>query len=157
MMLDQRSLRRSLVASVFANVFLLAVVAGFILPHHRAETRHPPLTSVLAEVEKRLRPEDARQFRTVIEQNDPHMEEDSRRLSRARRRVNRLILSDPLDTRELRAAMAEWREDWNLFTAPFDTALVVALSQISPTGRKLLIAPETDERGGEDNTAALKR
>ena len=115
---------------------------------HVAElTATTPLARGLARAEAVLSPADAAAFRAVIRRNAPVYLEDQRRLTEARRALGRDITADRFDRDETQKALDDWRAAWNQFFDDFSKTLVDALAQVSPEGRRKLVAERQSARG----------
>jgi uncharacterized membrane protein len=134
----------ALPASIILNLFLVALIGGHVL--HRLFTEAPPgppLMRALARAEAGLPPQDAARFGTVMRRDAPLFSEDRERIIAARRALAGQITAEHFDQDAVRQAMATWQAAWNRFVTDFANTLVDALAQVSPEGRRKLIA----ERG----------
>jgi uncharacterized membrane protein len=133
--------RIALPVSIVLNLFLLAVIGGHVWHNRRAEAAGGmPLTRFLANVEASLPARDAAAFGEVIKRNAPHYGEDGLKLLEARKALAGEITAEPYDQARVRQALANWRAAWNQFMDDFGDTLVEALGQVSPEGRRKLIA-----------------
>jgi len=133
--------RVAVAASVALNLFLLAYNGASIT--HLATTvgsSRPMFTTVLTQAESRLSPDDAARFRAVMTREAPHYIAEAQQLGLYRDGIIRIILSEPFDPAAARSEISAWREAWFGFTKTFGDALVDAMSQISPQGRRELLA-----------------
>jgi uncharacterized membrane protein len=139
--------RIALPASIILNLFLVAVIGGHLWRHRAELTTTTPLARGLARAEAVLSPADAAAFRAVIRRNAPVYLEDQRRLTEARRALGRDITADRFDRDETQKALDDWRAAWNQFFDDFSKTLVDALAQVSPEGRRKLVAERQSARG----------
>lgn len=98
------------------------------------------LGRALANAEASLSAKDAATFRAVIGRDAPHYVPVLRQLREARQQVQRDVTADPFDPAVVRQALATWQTDWDQFIGAFSDTLVDALGQISPEGRRRLVA-----------------
>lgn len=134
----------ALAASVIANLFLAALVAGHMLRVHLhrlpAATGNTPLARQLARIESALPARDAMAFRAVMERDSPRFAEAASQLVAARRALRMQIIADPFDPQAASETLSAYRASWNRFVRAFGGPLIDALSQISPQGRRDLVA-----------------
>jgi uncharacterized membrane protein len=141
--------RIALPVSIVLNLFLIAVIGGHIL-HVRVRLREShvdtPLARALANAESILPASDAEKFRAVIRRDAPHYMDAAHQLGEARQEVERQILAEPFDQERVNRALAGWEAAWNRFFGEFNNTLVEALAEISPEGRRQLVAKRREER-----------
>lgn len=137
--------RIALPASLILNLFLVALIGGHLL-HVRRGLAGAPFAHALANAEAILPPKDAAAFRAVMQRDAPQYEGAMKRFFAARQALERDIAADHFDPDRVRAALANWRTSWDAFFDDFDGPLVDALAQVSPEGRRKLLA---ERRRGE--------
>ena len=133
--------RSAVAASIALNLFLLAYNGAQIM-HLVTSQRggRQMFIAVLTQAESRLSADDAARFRAVISREAPSYMREAERLGAARERISRIILAEPFDAPAARSEIATWRDAWFHFTGTFGNALVDAMGEISPKGRRDLIA-----------------
>ena len=94
----------------------------------------------LARVESVLPPRDAAAFQRVIEQDRPRFAVAAQELMDARRALQYQIAADPFDRQAVSEALSAYRVSWGRFVSDFSGPLLDALSQVSPQGRRQLVA-----------------
>lgn len=152
---DQRRLhnplRLVLVVSLVVNLFLVAVIGGHVL-HSRPSQDTPRsktfIGAVLAHAEAALPPEDAAAFGRVMHRNAGLFVGSAANLSTARADIERQIAEEHLDKDATLAALMRWRVQWNNFFEDFTPTLVEALAEVSPEGRRKLLAQHRTEQQG---------
>ncbi|HTV96317.1 MAG TPA: periplasmic heavy metal sensor [Steroidobacteraceae bacterium] len=149
----QSGRRRGIVltASLLFNVFLLAIIGGHVLRHHGERGFSPMSTSLaraLANAEASLPPSDAAKFRDVMTRGAPLYAQSAKQLAEARAALQRQIVAEPFDRQAVRSAFLAWQQSWNRLLDNAGDTLIEALAQVSPEGRRKLIA---------QRQAALKR
>lgn len=130
--------RIALLASLGLNLFLLALIGGFVW-HHRSVQGGTPLMRALARAEASLPKKDAAAFDAVIKRDAPRVEPAQHQLAQARQELQQLIAADDFDRTAVQRALTNWGSAWNRFFGEFSNTLVDALSQVSPEGRRKLI------------------
>jgi len=149
--------RLALPASLTLNLFLIALIGGHLVYTHRAErVMTTPLARVWANAQASLAPRDAAAFGEVIQRNAPRYAEETRRIGEARRELERQITADPIDPAAAKQAFSAWEITWNQFLDDFGGTLIDALVQVSPEGRRKLIAAHPFSRGGPATPEATK-
>ena len=133
--------------SVVLNLFLLAHLGGQILRPTLGLGQRPMFTMVLTEAEARLPPDDAQRFRAVMQHDAPTYMVAAHGLAQSRERIYQLMTAEPFDPVALRSQIATWRGNWSSFTDTFSDALVDAMTQISPAGRRMLVGVIAEQRG----------
>lgn len=138
-----------LAASLLLNLFLIALVAGHLVQRRldEAGAAKSPLARALARAEASLPASDARAFGTVIRRDEPLYAGSARQLAQARRALARAIVAEPFDAQAARQALTAWQASWNHFLDDFRDPLIEALAQVSPRGRRRLVA-ERRRRAG---------
>jgi uncharacterized membrane protein len=140
-------------ASVILNLFLLAVIGGYLVHarYHRM-AMGPPLTRVLARAEAILGPKDAAAFGTVMRRDASKFATSSQQLREAREQLEAQISAEPFNPTATRQALSATQGAWDRFIDQFSDTLVEGLAQVSPEGRRKLMAetqfgaPVTPER-----------
>ncbi len=127
--------------SLLLNLFLVAVIAGYLLRTHVHGTRAAaPLPRMLANADARLSSRDAAAFRQVLQRNESRYAQAERDLREARRTLRRQIAAEPYDPVAVRRDLAAWQSAWNRVMEGFSEPLVEALGQVSAEGRRKLVA-----------------
>jgi uncharacterized membrane protein len=138
----------ALLLSIGLNLFLAALIGGHIWQAHRAATTFgEPLARALAGAEASLPPRDAAAFRSVIKREAPQYAGALHQFALARRQLAEEIIAPQYDAAKVQQALATWQSAWNRFFAEFGPPLVEALGQVSPEGRRKLIAERRLARG----------
>jgi uncharacterized membrane protein len=133
--------RFALPASIVLNIFLIAVIGGHVLRHRAIETSSAaPFARALADAMARLSPQDATAFGAVIRRNSPRYAQTAREAADARRKLQAQVIAEPFDANKTREALAAWRAASGRFIDTFGDTLVDALAQVSPEGRRRLVA-----------------
>lgn len=140
--------RTALPASIVLNLFLAAVIGGHLL-HIRAREAGGimPMARVLANAEAALPPQDAAAFGAVIRRDAPRYAEAAQQLGEARQELNRQFTAEKFDPQAARRALAAWSTAWDRFLGDFGNTLVTALAEVSPEGRRKLVAERRGVRG----------
>lgn len=133
--------RLVLPCSLLLNLFLVAVIGGRLL-YGRAERLDG--TSMLSRLTTRaeavLPAEEAKAFKDVITRDAPRFAQTRQQLGAARAELVRQVVADPYDKNATGQALLAWKAAWDSFAADFSDTLVDALGQVSPEGRRKLIA-----------------
>ncbi len=139
--------RIALPISIVLNLFLIAVIGGHML-HFRFRQAHfdSPLARALAHAEAVLPAADAAKFGGIIRRDAPHYMDAARQLGEARKELDRQILAEPFDKDGMRRALNVWSTAWDRFLSDFSDPLIEALGEVSPEGRRKLIAERRAER-----------
>lgn len=138
--------RIALALSVILNLFLIAVIGGHVWRSRIAERGgRPAFAAALARAEAGLSPADARAFDAAIRQGGPQYIAAARRLRQARLAVRDQVVAEHFDPEKTRAALNDWQSAWNGFLSGFDDSLIKALAQVSPEGRRNLVAQRRAE------------
>ncbi|CAH2601975.1 protein of unknown function [Rhodovastum atsumiense] len=127
-------------ASLLLNLFLVAVIVGQMARSGLASRPHPSLTGALAKVEALFSAQDAAAFRAVIRRDAPEFAGAARQMLEARQNLEHLVIADRYDPAAVREGVVIWRRAWNHFFDRFGDTLVDAMAQVSPEGRRRLIA-----------------
>lgn len=138
-----------LTASLLFNVFLLAIIGGHVLRHHGERGVTPMsanLARALADAETSLPPSDAAKFRNVMTRGAPLYAQSAKQLAEARAALQRQIVAEPFDRQAVHSAFVAWQQSWNRLLDNADDTLIEALAQVSPEGRRKLIAQRQAER-----------
>lgn len=140
--------RLALPASVILNLFLVALIGGQVWHNRRSDAGFgTPLAGALARAEAILPSQDAAAFGAVIKRDAPHYAEDWRQLRAARRELRRKITAEDFNQEQVRQALATWQTAWGRFFGDFSGTLIEALAQVSPEGRRKLVAERRAARG----------
>jgi uncharacterized membrane protein len=140
--------RFALPASIVLNLFLVALIVGHLWHGRRGVANFGgPLVGALARAEAALPPKDAAAFDAVIKRDASHYAEDWQRLKTARRDLRRQVTAEDFDQQRVRQAFATWQTEWNRFFNDFSGTLAEALAQVSPEGRRKLVAERQSESG----------
>lgn len=128
-------------ASIILNLFLVAVIASHVWQVHRSGTaRELPLARALQRAEAILPPKDAARFGAVMRHDAPQFVEAARHLDAARERLRNAITAEQFNKAEVSRAFAAWQAASNNFLDDITDPLTEALSQVSPEGRRKLVA-----------------
>jgi Heavy-metal resistance len=128
---DDRNWQRiALPASIVLNLFLLALIGGHLWQSQRDQAdASPSLDRALANAEATLSPKDAAAFAMVLHGDAP------RYVAAAQQ-----ITAGVFTPAAVRQALAVWRAAWDRFLDEFSGPLIDAMAQLSPQGRRQLIA-----------------
>jgi uncharacterized membrane protein len=139
--LDRLALWRrfALPASIVLNCFLIALIAGHIW---RAQDQ--PLARILWNIEANLNERDAAAFRSVMQRESPQLAASAKQLTEARHELKRQLAADPYDKDAAKKALAAWRASVNQFLDSFGDTLIDALAEVSPEGRRKVVANGRD-------------
>lgn len=136
-------LRIALPISLVLNMFLLAFVGGQML---RATPEVPrgddPLARILAVAEATLPASDARSFRETLLKEEPRYARAVRKVTEARREMLKQMSADPYDPVATLAALSAMQSAWTEFMDAIGGPLVDAIGQISPEGRRTVVADQ---------------
>jgi uncharacterized membrane protein len=128
-------------ASIVLNLFLVAVIGSHVWQVHRSERAGElPLARALQRAEAILPPKDAARFGAVMRHDAPQFVEAARHLDAARERLRNAITADHFNKAEVSQAFAAWQAAYNNFLDDIADPLTEALSQVSPEGRRKLVA-----------------
>lgn len=131
--------------SLILNLFLMALIGGHVWRARSDDMRSEPLVRALARAEASLPPKDAAAFGAVIRREELHFAEAQKQLAAARQNVRRQVTAEHFDQAAVRRALVTWQAAWNDFFDDFSGTLVDALAQVSPEGRRKLIAARQSE------------
>jgi uncharacterized membrane protein len=137
--------RIALPISIILNLFLVALIVGYVLYGQGASGVR--FAFALANAETILPPKDAGAFRTVVRRDEANFIDARKQLREARQELVRQIGSDQFDQAATRQALANLMTSWNHFMDEFSPTLIEALSQVSPDGRRKLLAVRPDVAG----------
>jgi Spy/CpxP family protein refolding chaperone len=131
-----------LTASLLFNIFLLAIIGGHVLRHHGEQgvSALPNLAHALANAEASLPPSDAAKFHDVMTRGAPLYAQSAKQLAEARSALRRQIVTEPFDRQAVHSAFVAWQQSWNRLLDNADDTLIEALAQVSPEGRRKLLA-----------------
>jgi hypothetical protein len=133
--------RWALLGSLVCNLFLAALIGGFLL-RTRLHGHIPEmsLARALSNAEATLSPPDAARFDQVMKQQAPQFAASALQFAKARNELEGQIMAEPFDSRTAKLAYRDWTEKLDKFDHAIGDALVDALAQVSPEGRRKLIA-----------------
>jgi len=133
--------RAVLPASLILNLFFVALVGAHLLRAPIGTGGDGTLLArALANAEGSLAPNDAASFKAVMQRDAPRFAQAARQLAAARDAVDREVSAEHLDPAATRQALATWRVAAGDFADKFSDSLIEALTQISPDGRRRLVA-----------------
>ena len=136
-------LRIALPLSLVLNMFLLAFLGGQML---RATPEVPrgddPLARILAVAEATLPASDARSFRETLLKEEPRYARAVRKVTEARQEMLKQMSADPYDPVATLAALSAMQSAWTEFMDAIGGPLVDAIGQISPEGRRTVVADQ---------------
>jgi uncharacterized membrane protein len=128
-------------ASIILNLFLMALIGGHLWQvRSGGAISGMPLVRALRNTEAILPRSDAAAFGGVMRRDLPQYIAAARRLRQARLELRRQITAEHFDQDQARKALAAWQTAWNQFMGDVSGPLVDALAQISPDGRRKLVA-----------------
>jgi uncharacterized membrane protein len=137
--LNWRSL--ALPASLVMNLFLIALIGGYLWQSRSDDViSGSPLSRALAQAEASLPPRDAAALGAVIRRDAPHYAHAGQQLTDARREFWRQVTAEQFNQHDVRQALDRWRAAWNRFFDDFSDTIVAALAEVSPDGRRKLMA-----------------
>ena len=133
--------RIALPVSILLNLFLLAVIGGYLL-HVRNRSENPvaPLARALLRAESILPKKDAEVFGAAIHRDEPLFRRSWEQLREARQELDRQIAAEPFDPAATRQSVRATQAAWDRFVAEFSNTLVDSLAHISPEGRRKLVS-----------------
>ena len=133
--------RIALPASIILNLFLVAVIGGHVWhARSRNDTIGVPLARAISRAEEVLPPQDAAAFGAVMRRDATHYAATAQRLKDARDELNRQLVAEPFDPEATRRALQGLETAWAHFLNDFSGTLIEGLSQVSPEGRRKLLA-----------------
>jgi hypothetical protein len=134
--------RFALPVSVILNLFFVTLIGGHELrtkmDEHAAGSA--PLMRALANADSSLSASDAAAFNAVMRRDAPRYAAAAQQLDEAREQLETRITADPYNPIAVRQALAAWQVSWNRFIGDVGDPLVDALAQVSPEGRRKLVA-----------------
>lgn len=145
--------RLALPCSLLLNIFLVALICGYMLHRPSSEAPASPLTPgariwpALAGISARLSQPDAAAFRGTLARGLPRAAASSRDLLAARVELARQVSAEHFDREATRQALMAWRQRWDAFLDDYSDTLVDALAAVSPEGRRELIHAAQRSRG----------
>jgi uncharacterized membrane protein len=148
------ALRRvALPASIILNLFLVAIIGGHVIHvrFHRPATAVAPLARVLARADAILPPKDAAAFGAVILRDAPKYAAAGQRLREAREQLEKQIVAEPFNPTVTRQSLVAAQAAWDEFVGEFGGTLVEGLAQVSPEGRRKLMAETQWGRTSSEN------
>ena len=133
--------RIALPVSIILNLFLLAVIGGYLL-HVRNRNENPvaPLARALLRAEAVLPKKDAEVFGAAIHRDEPLFKQSWEQLREARQELDRQIAAEPFDPTATRQSLRAAQAAWDRFVDEFSNTLVDSLAHISPEGRRKLVS-----------------
>jgi uncharacterized membrane protein len=138
-MLNWRLLALS--ASIVLNLFLVALVGGHLWQSRSNDAiSGSPLSRALARAEASLPPRDAAALGAAIRRDAPHYAQAAQQLTDARQEFWRQVTAEQFNQHDVRQALDSWRTAWNRFLDDFSDTIVSGLAEVSPEGRRKLIA-----------------
>jgi uncharacterized membrane protein len=141
--------RLALPASLVFNLFLVALIAGHLLRGDADQASSElALTRDLANAEASLPPLEAAAFGTIMRRDSSHYAQSAQALTEARQALVRQLVVQNFDQAGARQALAAWREARSRFIEDIGDTLVEALAQVSPEGRRQLLADRRSARVG---------
>lgn len=132
----------ALPVSFALNLFFVAVIGGYWLST-TYEYAGTPVARALTQAEASLSPGDAAAFRVVIQRDASRYRQAEQQLRDARRALRYQVEAERFDPAGTRKALTAWRAAWNHFMDSFEGPLVDALAQVSPDGRRDLVARQS--------------
>ncbi|WP_051116046.1 periplasmic heavy metal sensor [Methyloferula stellata] len=142
--------RIALPMSLVLNIFLIAVIGGHMLHRHAHDAALDGsfLKRALADAEASLSKPDAEAFGAVLRRDAPRYRPAAADFAQAREALAKQIETEPFDKEAVRRAFAASRESWDRLTGEFGNTLVDALADVSPEGRRKLVAERRRSMGG---------
>ena len=101
-----------------------------------------PLARILAVAEATLPASDARSFRETLLKEEPRYARAVRKVTEARQEMLKQMSADPYDPVATRAALSAMQSAWTEFMDAIGGPLVDAIGQISPEGRRTVVADQ---------------
>ena len=136
-------LRIALPISLVLNMFLLAFVGGQMLrATPEVPRRDDPLARILAVAEATLPASDARSCRETLLKEEPRYARAVRKVTEARQEMLKQMSADPYDPVATLAALSAMQSAWTEFMDAIGGPLVDAIGQISPEGRRTVVADQ---------------
>ena len=127
--------------SLLLNLFLVAVIGGRLF-YGRAERLDGAnmLSRLTTRAEAVLPADEAKAFKGVIARDAPRFAKPRQQRGGAGAELVRLVVADPYYKTAAGQALLAWKAAWDSFADDFSDTLVDALGQVSPEGRRKLIA-----------------
>ena len=136
-------LRIALPVSLVLNMFLLAFLGGQMLRARPEVTRgDDPLARILAVAEASLPASDARSFRQTLLKEEPRYAQAVMKVTEARQEMLKQVSADPYDPVATLTALSAMQGAWTEFMDAIGGPLVDAIGQISPEGRRTMVADQ---------------
>jgi len=136
-----RSRRAALSGSIILNLFFLAVIGGYLLrPTFVARQTEGPMGRAVSIVESQLDSADAAAFEAVVQRDKSRNAEAERAIVASRDALETDLASEPFNPARAKVAVADTREALDRFIDSFSATVIDALGQLSPAGRKKLVA-----------------
>lgn len=136
-------LRIALPVSLVLNMFLLAFLGGQMLrATPEVQRGDDPLARILAVAEATLPASDARLFRQTLLKEEPRYARAVRKVTEARQEMLKQMSADPYDPVATLAALSATQSAWTEFMDAIGGPLVDAIGQISPEGRRTVVADQ---------------
>jgi hypothetical protein len=98
------------------------------------------MARALANIEANLDQRDAAAFRAVMRRDEPRISGSWKQLVESRRELAHELIAEPFDKRGAKQALIAWRTAGSHFLDEFSDTLIDALAQISPEGRRKIVA-----------------
>ncbi|HLI12965.1 MAG TPA: periplasmic heavy metal sensor [Alphaproteobacteria bacterium] len=140
--MSSRGLRIVVFISLALNVFLIGfVVARLVRPEWRSP-RPPPggPDAIVARLSSKLDGKDAATLRAAFDSDKADLTQRFAELQSARRELRTKLMAEPFDHEALAKAMADLRTRHDAFIAEVQDALLKAVDQLSPEGRRRLLS-----------------
>jgi len=130
----------TLLVSLLANLFLIALICGHLL-HSRMHARRAgsSIAHALINAGAALSEPDATVFNAIVRRDAPQYAAAAQRLTTAREELRRQIARNPFDADATRRAYAAWQESLNDYAKDIGSTMVDALDHISPEGRRKIL------------------
>ncbi|HUC18500.1 MAG TPA: periplasmic heavy metal sensor [Acetobacteraceae bacterium] len=133
--------RIALPASLVLNLFFMGLIGGHMLRSNiNSASGGPLLARALANAEASLSAPDAAAFASVIHRDAARYAKSARELFEARSTLQRQVTAEHYNQKATMLALEAWQASWNRFVDDFGKTLVEALGQVSPEGRRRLVA-----------------
>lgn len=136
-------LRIALPVSLVLNMSLLAFLGGQMLRvTPEVQRGDDPLARILAVAEATLPASGARLFRQSLLKEEPRYARAVRKVTEARQEMLKQMSADPYDPVATLAALSATQSAWTEFMDAIGGPLVDAIGQISPEGRRTVVADQ---------------
>lgn len=130
-----------LALSLALNLFLAALVLAHLW---RNGIRHAPaqplVARIVADARSELSARDFAAFDAAIHRDGPLVATEAQRVAAARSALERQMEAEPFDPAATRQAYDAWHANADRFLDQFRDPLIDSLAQVSPQGRRRLIA-----------------